>query len=90
MKNQRKRASSPQGSTTGTQDERADRLELDGVIEEAMPGTLFRVRCGESHVVLCTLSGKLRLNRIRLLVGDKVTIEVSPYDLSRGRVTWRR
>jgi translation initiation factor IF-1 len=55
-----------------------------------MPGTLFRVRCDNGHVVLCTLSGKLRVNRIRLLVGDNVTVEVSPYDLTRGRVTWRR
>lgn len=71
-------------------EERQDRLELQGVVEEALPGTLFRVRCDAGHEVMCTLSGKLRINRIRLLPGDRVTIEVSPYDVSKGRVTWRR
>ena len=56
---------------------------------EAMPGTLFRVKCSAGNEVLCTLSGKLRMNRIRLIVGDRVRVEVSPYDLSRGRVVWR-
>lgn len=70
-------------------EEREDRMELEGVIEEALPGTLFRVRCSNDHVVLATLSGKLRMNKIRLLAGDRVKVEVSPYDLSRGRVVWR-
>lgn len=69
--------------------ERDDRLELQGLIEEAMPGTLFKVRCENGMAVLCTLSGKLRLNRIRLLPGDFVKIEVSPYCLEKGRVVWR-
>ena len=72
------------------EEERQDRLELQGVVEEALPGTLFRIRCTTGNEVMCTLSGKLRINRIRLLPGDNVTIEVSPYDLSKGRVTWRR
>lgn len=72
------------------QEERTDRLVLEGVVEEALPGTLFRVRCTTGNYVICTLSGKLRINRIRLLPGDNVTIEVSPYDVSKGRVTWRR
>jgi len=71
-------------------EERQDRLELQGVVEEALPGTLFRVKCTTGNYVICTLSGKLRINRIRLLPGDNVTIEVSPYDVSKGRVTWRR
>jgi translation initiation factor IF-1 len=71
-------------------EERQDRLELQGVVEEALPGTLFRIRCSTGNVVICTLSGKLRINQIRLLPGDAVTIEVSPYDVSKGRVTWRR
>lgn len=71
-------------------EERTDRLALDGVVEEALPGTLFRVKCNTGNTVVCTLSGKLRINRIRLLPGDSVTIEVSPYDLTRGRITWRR
>ena len=74
---------------SGTENTRDDRLELSGIIEEALPGTLFRVRCDSNLLVLCTLSGKLRMNRIRLLPGDAVTVEVSPYDTSRGRVTWR-
>ena len=71
------------------EDDRQDAIELQGTIEEALPGTLFRVICETGHPVLCTLSGKLRLHHIRLLPGDRVTIEVSPYDVSRGRVTWR-
>lgn len=70
-------------------DARDDRLELQGSVEEALPGTLFKIRCENGHVAICTLSGKLRMNRIRLLPGDRVTIEVSPYDMTRGRVTWR-
>lgn len=72
------------------EEERQDRLVLEGVVEEALPGTLFKVRCTTGNYVICTLSGKLRINRIRLLPGDAVTIEVSPYDVSKGRVTWRR
>lgn len=72
------------------EEERQDRLVLEGVVEEALPGTLFKVRCTAGNYVICTLSGKLRINRIRLLPGDNVTIEVSPYDVSKGRVTWRR
>jgi translation initiation factor IF-1 len=72
------------------QEDRTDRLELvDGNVEEALPGTLFRIGFENGHKVICTLSGKLRMNRIRLLPGDRVTVEVSPYDLSKGRVTWR-
>lgn len=71
-------------------DERQDRMVLEGRVEEALPGTLFRVRCTAGNEVICTLSGKLRINRIRLLPGDQVTIEVSPYDVTRGRVTWRQ
>jgi len=70
-------------------DTRDDRLTLEGVVEECMPGTLFRILCTNGHRVLATLGGKLRQNRIRLLCGDNVTCEVSPYDLSRGRVTYR-
>ena len=77
-----------QDNTTAMED-RADRLELQGHIEEALPGTLFKVKCTNGLSTICTLSGKLRMNRIRLLPGDRVTIEVSPYDVSKGRVTWR-
>jgi len=69
--------------------ERDDRIEMRGVIEEALPSTFFMVKAETGNMVLCTLAGKLRVNRIRLLPGDPVTIEVSPYDLNKGRVTWR-
>lgn len=74
---------------TAVEAPRDDRLELSGRIEECLPGTLFRIKCDAGNIVLCTLSGKLRQNRIRLLPGDAVTVEVSPYDLTRGRVMWR-
>ncbi len=70
-------------------DERQDRLELKGVVDEALPGTLFKVKVEGGNIVLATLAGKLRQNRIRILPGDNVTVEVSPYDLSRGRISWR-
>jgi translation initiation factor IF-1 len=70
-------------------DERTDRLELKGSVEEAMPGTLFKVKTDHDSIVIATLSGKLRQNRIHVLPGDNVTIEVSPYDLTRGRIVWR-
>lgn len=66
-------------------------LEFDGVVEEALPAAMFKIKVnGSDNFVLCTLAGKLRKNRIRILVGDRVKIEVSPYDLSRGRVVWRK
>jgi translation initiation factor IF-1 len=71
--------------------ERDDRVEMQGVVEEALPSTFFKVRVDEGGgSVLCTLGGKLRKNRIRVLMGDRVTIEVSPYDPTRGRITWRK
>lgn len=69
--------------------DRDDKIELNGIVEDAMPGTLFKVKCENNHEVIATLAGKLRQNHIRILPGDKVVVEVSPYDLSRGRVTWR-
>ena len=78
-----------QSGFTTDQEEREDRLEFRGIVEEALPSTLFRVRVNENLLVLCTLAGRLRLNRIRILPGDAVTIEVSPYDTAKGRITWR-
>lgn len=88
MKKERTSHKSEQGSSIDTE-ERSDRLELNGVIDETLPGTLFKVKTDIGTMVLCTLSGKLRMNHIRLLPGDQVKIEVSPYDTSRGRVVWR-
>ena len=65
-------------------------MEFHGVIDEALPGTLFQVICEGGHKIIATLSGKLRVNHIRLLPGDSVAVEVSPYDLTRGRIIWRK
>ena len=64
-------------------------IELEGVVKEALPNTNFLVDIGKGHPILATISGKLRMNYIRILPGDKVTVQMSPYDLTRGRITWR-
>ena len=64
-------------------------IEVEGVGVEAMPNTTFQVDIGNGHTILAHISGKLRMNFIRILPGDKVTVEMSPYDLTRGRITWR-
>ena len=63
--------------------------EVEGTVVEAMPNTTFQVDIGNGHTILAHISGKLRMNFIRILPGDKVTVEMSPYDLTRGRITWR-
>ena len=64
-------------------------VEFQGTIEEALPAAMFKVICENNHIVLATLSGRLRVNNIRIVPGDTVKVEVSPYDLSRGRIVWR-
>ena len=64
-------------------------IEVKGTVVEAMPNTTFQVDIGNGHTILAHISGKLRMNFIRILPGDKVTVEMSPYDLTRGRITWR-
>ena len=66
-----------------------DVIELEGVIIEALPNAQFTVQLANGHRILAYISGKLRMNFIRILPGDKVTVEISPYDLSKGRITWR-
>ena len=66
-----------------------DVIELEGVVTEALPNATFRVELANGHKILANISGKLRMNYIRILPGDKVTIEMSPYDLSKGRIIWR-
>ena len=66
-----------------------DMIELEGVVTEALPNTAFKVDIGNGHIILAHISGKLRMNFIRILPGDKVTVQMSPYDLTRGRITWR-
>jgi len=66
-----------------------DVIELEGTVLEALPNANFRVQLENGHKILAHISGKLRMNYIRILPGDKVTVEMSTYDLSRGRITWR-
>lgn len=66
-----------------------DVLELEGTVVETLPNAMFKVELENGHQVLAHISGKLRMNFIKILPGDKVTIEMSPYDLTRGRITWR-
>jgi translation initiation factor IF-1 len=66
-----------------------DVIEVEGTVIEALPNAMFQVELENGHKILAHISGKLRMNFIRILPGDKVTIELSPYDLSRGRITWR-
>ncbi|HKK88108.1 MAG TPA: translation initiation factor IF-1 [Saprospiraceae bacterium] len=66
-----------------------DVIKQDGVIEEALSNAMFRVRLENDHLITATISGKMRMNYIRILPGDKVMVEMSPYDLSRGRITYR-
>ena len=66
-----------------------EKIVVEGTVIEAMPSTTFRVQLDNGHVVLAYLSGRLRKNSIRILLGDRVKIELSPYDLTRGRITYR-
>ena len=68
---------------------KADMIEIEGKVIEKLPNAMFRVELENKHVVLAVISGKLRQNYIRILPGDKVTLELSPYDLNRGRIIWR-
>ena len=68
---------------------KADVIEVEGTVLEKLPNAMFRVELENKHVVLAHISGKLRMNFIRILPGDKVTVEMSPYDLSKGRIIWR-
>ena len=67
---------------------KSDMIEVEGVVVESLPNTTFQVDIGNGHTILAHISGKLRMNFIRILPGDKVTVEM-PYDLTRGRITWR-
>lgn len=64
-------------------------IEQDGIIEESLSNAMFRVRLENDHLILATISGKMRMHYIRILPGDKVKVEISPYDLTRGRITYR-
>ncbi len=64
-------------------------IKVDGVIDEALPNAMFRVKLENGHLILAHVSGKMRMNFIKILQGDRVTVELSPYDLSKGRITYR-
>lgn len=66
-----------------------DSIKVDGIISEILPNTTFKVKLENGHEVLAHISGKMRMNFIRILQGDKVTVELSPYDLTKGRITYR-
>ena len=66
-----------------------DVIEFEGTVIDALPNTVFKVQLPNGHIVTAHISGKLRMNFIRILPGDKVTMEISPYDLTKGRITWR-
>ena len=68
---------------------KADVIEVEGTVLGKLPNAMFKVELENKHVVLAHISGKLRMNFIRILPGDKVTVEMSPYDLSKGRIIWR-
>ena len=64
-------------------------IEVEGIVTEALPNTMFKVKLENGHEILAHISGKSRMNYIKILPGDKVKIELSPYDLTKGRITWR-
>ena len=68
---------------------KADVIEIEGVVVEKLPNAMFKVELENGHIVLAHISGKLRMNFIKILPGYKVTLEMSPYDLSKGRIVWR-
>lgn len=67
-----------------------DVIEIEGVVVDALPNAMFKVKLENDHQIMAHISGKLRMNFIRILPGDKVTVELSPYDLTKGRITWRK
>ncbi|SET56842.1 bacterial translation initiation factor 1 (bIF-1) [Natronincola peptidivorans] len=67
-----------------------DVIEVEGIVKEALPNAMFIVQLENGHEILAHISGKLRMHFIKILPGDKVTVELSPYDLTRGRITWRK
>ena len=68
---------------------KADVIEIEGTVLEKLPNAMFKVELENGHQILAHISGKLRMNYIKILPGDKVKVELSPYDLNRGRITWR-
>lgn len=66
-----------------------DVIEIDGIVEDTLPNAMFKVKLENGHEIMAHVSGKIRMHYIRILPGDRVTVEISPYDLTRGRITFR-
>jgi translation initiation factor IF-1 len=66
-----------------------EKIQVDGVVIDALPNAMFRVKLENQHEIIAQISGKMRMNYIRILPGDRVTVDISPYDLTRGRITYR-
>ena len=77
------------GDNANASDSKKDIIEVEGIIKEARPNAMFEVELANGHKVLATISGKMKMNYIRILLGDRVLVDLSPYDLSRGRITYR-
>jgi len=77
------------GDTRESMAKKEEAIEIEGVVVEALPNTMFRVQLDNQHEVLAHISGKMRMHYIRILPGDRVKVELSPYDLQRGRITYR-
>ena len=77
------------GDTRESMAKKEEAIEIEGVVVEALPNTMFRVQLDNQHEVLAHISGKMRMHYIRILPGDQVKVELSPYDLQRGRITYR-
>ena len=74
---------------TGVSMAKEDQIEMNGVVLETLPNTMFRVELENGHIITAHISGKMRKNYIRILTGDRVTVEMTPYDLNKGRITYR-
>ncbi len=72
------------------QNKKEEKIEVQGTVKKSLPNTMFRVELENGHEILAYLSGKMRMHYIRILPGDKVTVEISPYDLTKGRITYRQ
>ena len=74
---------------SGSYMQKEEKIEVMGIVKEVLPSAMFRVQLENGHSVLARISGKMRMNYIRIIIGDKVKVELSPYDLTRGRITYR-
>jgi translation initiation factor IF-1 len=83
------RHNAPPAQTSGEQMAKEDQIEMEGEVVDTLPNTMFRVKLENGHIVTAHISGKMRKNYIRILTGDQVRVELTPYDLTKGRITYR-